>query len=47
MRAKQIRQHFYTLTQPKIVFASNRDDITAIYVMDANGGNQKRLTENQ
>ena len=30
----------------RIVFTSTRDGNTEIYVMDANGGNQERLTNN-
>ncbi|MEK7450264.1 MAG: DPP IV N-terminal domain-containing protein [Planctomycetota bacterium] len=46
-RVWSIRQHFYRLTQPKIAFASNRDDgglHSEIYVMDADGKNPTRLT---
>ena len=51
MRANKTRQHFYTSLQPKIAFQSSRDGENEyqyqIYVMDADGKNQKRLTENK
>jgi len=47
MRANLIRQHLYSLTQPKIAFVSDRDGNSEIYVMDAAGQNQTRLTENK
>ena len=33
--------------QARIAFMSNRDGNFEIYVMDADGGNQQRLTENR
>ncbi len=46
LRADLIRQHFYAWTMPKIVFVSDREGNKKIYVMDADGKNQHRLTEN-
>jgi len=47
MRANNIRQHLYSLPQlTKIAFVSWRDGNPNIYVMDSDGKNQTRLTEN-
>jgi len=45
IRSNQIRQYFYHLSQPWVVFTSI-DYNPEIYVTDARGGNIKRLTEN-
>jgi Tol biopolymer transport system component len=47
IRSQQIRQYLYSLTQPKIAFSSNQDGDFEIYVMDADGKNQTKLTENK
>jgi len=47
MRANNIRQHFYTLLQSKIAFEANVGGKCQIYVMDSDGKNQTRLTENK
>ena len=55
MRANQIRQYFYSWIQynvwspdgTKIAFMSNQNNQHEIYVMDADGKNQKRLMKNK
>lgn len=46
VRVNQVRQHLYVRTQPKIAFVSFQNGNAEIYVMDADGKNQKRLTQN-
>ncbi len=45
-RINRIRQDFYDWTKLKIVFVSERDGNGNIYIMDIDGKNQRRLTQN-
>ena len=46
-RANQIRKYFYFLTYHKIVFSSNRDGKYQIYIMNADGSDTRKLTNDQ
>lgn len=45
--ANRISRHLYAKTLPRLIFSSGQDSNSEIYVMDANGDNLQRLTDNK